>query len=241
MSLNIRTRAADLFAYLETEYGPRLSTLVLKADLLLAGNKPSATELNNVIGRMTRMVILSHNSFTTILLYIQKLRTLDANLAREALLELLETRLYDHGDQLLIDKAVVMAVYVCSEPANTGASAVASLQGLMESVHQSGQSPLAEEATHAAQALMWKTIESSIQNGKTDVGEHWCRLALHPLLASSGDSNRSKMARKLMIIALSSGNNATAREAYSQMPRSGQRVALSQYLLYIHAILCLGM
>ncbi|KAF2154269.1 hypothetical protein K461DRAFT_320422 [Myriangium duriaei CBS 260.36] len=225
------SRAADLISYLENEQGPKLGVLLLKVELLCSKNPLDPTEYHKIISQMIQNAVLSQNAFKSILLHIQKLHALSAPLAHRSLELLLTARLFGSGDQSSIEKAIIMLVWTCStQPLDS--SSFALLSETMDATSNAISSSFSDEATHAALTLCWKCIEAGVQAQRSDVAEQWCRLAMHRLFSNAGDNNKSKIARKLMIVALAAGKVPVAREAFYQMSQAGQSIPSSQYLLY---------
>lgn len=226
-------RAADIVSFLDQENttASRLGIHLLKFQLLEARDSSEPIDFHQVLMQMIGTTILSPQSFKTIMYHVQKLHKLDPTLAQESLETLISVRLFEHGEMDLIEKAAVMRVWIAAQAPKDSHSAKA-LSGLLLTINDSVPNVFSEEATHAAQTLLWKCIEIAADAKQNVVAEKWCRLANHNLFSNAGHLNRSKIARKMMIISLASGNLPPAREAFYQMPQSGQDESASQYLLY---------
>lgn len=226
-----RSKAADLISYIESEQGIKLGVLLLKTDLLWSTGTPESAQYQIIISQMIHKVVLNHSTFKAVLVQIKKLQGLSATLARRSLEVFITSRLLDHGETLFIEKAVILLIWICSMQSAEEVD-LRGLQHTLESCYSSLSSSFSEEATHAAQSLCWKSIDLSLQARLFEDAEKWCRIARSVLFANAGDGNNIKLARKLMLISLSAGKTSVAREAYHQMPQSGQMSAYSQYLLY---------
>ncbi|GAM84547.1 hypothetical protein ANO11243_025430 [Dothideomycetidae sp. 11243] len=225
------TRAADLIACLENEHGLKLGVLLLKIDLLTAADHIDPVQYHAVISQMIQKVVLSENTFKTILFHIHKLQGLSVSLARKSLQSLLLLPLFEYGDGSFIEKAVIMLIWTFSTQ-SFDPSELTSLKEALDTTCNATSTRFGAEATHAAQTLCWKAIEMAVKEHKLDAAESWCRLATHSLFDNAGESNKSKIARKLMIIALLDGKASIAREAFYQMPEFGRLAPSSQYLMF---------
>ncbi|KAF4551924.1 Meiosis protein SPO22/ZIP4-like protein [Elsinoe fawcettii] len=226
-------RALDVLSYLDAEgsAGPRIGIYLLKFQALEARESKDASEYDEVLRQMIRTTILSPQTFRTIMFHVQKLHKLNVALARESLDSLMGTRLCDHGEMDLIEKATVMRIW-SSAQASSDAGSVDSLCQLLEDISNNLPDTFSEQATHAAQTLLWKATEAASEANHPDIAEKWCRLSAHRLFAKAGNTNKIKIARKAMIMALANGQHTRAREVFFQMPEAGQEAPASQFLLY---------
>jgi len=99
-------------------------------------------------------------------------------------------------------------------------------------IHDCIRRPMSADATHATQTLLWKGIDVASASGNVEAAMALCRLAQHALFDTAGDNNKSKLARKMISIALSQNDLDAAREAFFQMPESGKDAVLTRYLMY---------
>ena len=140
-------------------------------------------------------------------------------------------RLYDLGSQSWIEKAVVTRIWLGVITTPTLASAQ-KLEELFQETYSSTGIPFSTEATHAAQSLIWKLIDTPITAHPEAPPAVWCRLAGHALFQKAGDLNKSKLRRKMILDALANGDTDTAREAYFAMPESGKAAPITKYIMY---------
>ncbi|KAF2225046.1 meiosis protein SPO22/ZIP4 like-domain-containing protein [Elsinoe ampelina] len=226
-------RATDVLSYLDsdTSSGSRLGIHLLKFQTLEARQSKDPNEYNTVLRSMIQTTILSQQSFKTIMHHIQKLHSLSPTMAQQSLETLISTRLFEHGEMDMIEKATVMRTWSAVQAASDG-SAAESLNKVLNDISSSISQVFSEEATHAAQTLLWKAIETVSEANQSEVAERWCRLSAHKLFTKAGESNKSILTRKTMINALSNNKPSYAREIFFQMPKSGQETPASQYLLY---------
>ncbi|PNS16870.1 hypothetical protein CAC42_4834 [Sphaceloma murrayae] len=231
------SRATDLVSFLEQE-NPSASKLglhLLKIKLLEAKGSLGPAEYQHILMQMIQSTVLSPPTFKTIMHHVQKLHKISATHAQRALDAFLCARLFEHAEADLIEKAAVMRVWSAAQ-APLDIESANSLDSLLQDVVTCTPATFSEEATHASQTLLWKCIESAISATHFETAERWCRLACHTLFVKAGDINKSKLSRKLMVIALTTGKLSVAREAFYQMPRVGQEASASQYLLYRTAL-----
>lgn len=226
--------AAGLTALLEQEHSNKVALPVLKLKLLATQDPTPAPEYQKVIGDIINTAVINENTFNMIMHHIQKLTKMGSSgneLACTLLDRLLEFRLYKHGDVSFIEKTLVTRIHLVTS-CPSGTERITALSALLDQASDDLAQPLQAEAAHAAQSLIWKAAESAPANGRDDRVEELVSLANHRLFDRCGDLNKSKIARKRILIALNKGDDDSAREAYSQMPESGRDFIVSKYLMY---------
>lgn len=114
--------------------------------------------------------------------------------ACKALDELLKLRLIrdDHGQW--IEKAIITRIWISTSDAHAE-NALAQLQQLFDLLVQQFSFSLSAPATHAAQTLLWRKVESATAQDQNEVAEAWCRLCLHSVLGKAGAQNKVKVTR----------------------------------------------
>lgn len=151
-----------------------------------------------------------------------------AKLMDDLLIRLVETEKQDW-----IEKAAVTCLWLrSSSPNSETEDTLASVRDALDNLVHSIKRPLSAQATHAAQALLWKRIEAAYTQEQYEIAESWCKLAIHQVFEKSGEMNRSKIARKIILCALARQDLATAREAFFQMSETGKVVPMTRYLMY---------
>lgn len=60
----------------------------------------------------------------------------------------------------------------------------------------------------------------------------WCRIALHEIFASAGNTNLGKLGRKRILCAIHLNDAEMGREAFQSMPEICQRDPLTSYLMF---------
>ena len=232
-----RARAWNIVRDLEINYGGRLAVSLLKLDLFAQELEPSAQEYQLVLDKIILFVHLTESNVKTILHHIHQLRRWSAPLAQKSLATLISQRLLEATEPAWIEKAIVTFIWnatttsAISDPIHT-------LHGLFDEVAGAGNlaNGLGQQATHAAQILLWKCIESSFQQEQNELSERWCQLSLHPIFRQSGSLNTGKLQRKLMLCALNRAEPLAARETYLEMSSAIQGASTTQYLLYKSAL-----
>lgn len=228
-----RARAWIIVRDLEINHGGRLAVSLLKLDLLAREPEPSAQDYQLVLDKIILSVHLTEANVKTILHHIHQLRRWSPLLAQKSLATLVSQRLLEATEPAWIEKAIVTSVWnitatsAISDPIQT-------LRDMFDEVAGAGNlaNGLGQQATHAAQIILWKRIESSFQQEQNELSERWCRLSLHPIFRQSGSSNVGKLQRKLMLCALNRAEPREARETYLEMSSAIQSESTSQYLLY---------
>lgn len=209
----------------------KMAVSMLRLSVISAQEQVPADEFQSVLLRMIRSVILTESTFKTIMNQIQKLKKFNHRLACQTLEDFLSGRLSEARNQVWTEKAVITYVWIEASH-DQSLEQLDRLGELLDEVLQSAGQAFGPEATHAAQTLMWKRIDSGNVSTNGEVAAHWCRLASHALFGKAGELNRSKVARKMILLSLANGDFAAAREAYFQMPASGKAAPITLYLLY---------
>ncbi|GAB7337066.1 hypothetical protein MBLNU457_g2471t3 [Dothideomycetes sp. NU457] len=225
------TRAADLIALLESEFGNKMAISMLKLELLSMREPVPADEYQRVIVAMMTSVVLSDPNFKTIMHHIQKLKGWNASSAARTLDSFLINRLYAENNMVYIEKTLVTRVWISTSQA-VSLEEVQSLAATVNDIYNAARRSLNADATHAAQTLMWKSIDKASATEHFEIAKAWCRLTQHPLFDNAGEINKSKLARKMISLSLSQNDPAAAREAFFQMPESGKDAISTRYLMY---------
>ncbi|KAF2096421.1 SPO22-domain-containing protein [Rhizodiscina lignyota] len=227
-----RSKARDIVTLMETDYAEKMIVSLLKLEIILSEETVDADQYYNVINRMIRTIMLTANNIKTLMHHIHRLKTISPCHAVTALDDLLELRLVEVSDKAeWIEKAMITRIWISTLNPDDG-TALRSLQDFLEIAFRVLRQPPNVTATHAAQTLLWKRIESAFAAGHFDFAESWCQLAMHKLLENCGDINKSKVARKRILCSLSRQEFNRAREIYFQMPESSKAAPMTRYLMY---------
>ena len=230
------TKAWSIIHDLEMDQGERLAVCLLKLDLYAAERDPHPQEYSAALERIINTVHLSETNNKTILHHVHLLRSWAPSLAHDVLAMYICKRLLDTEHYAWTEKTLVVYVWIVTTSAELE-DPIGSLKRLLDEA-TAGAATLSPSATHAAQILLWKSIESCYQQQQYYLAEAWCKLALHKIFDKSGSTNVEKLQRKLMICALSQAESVKAREVYNQMSPTSQKEPATLYLLYKIAIRC---
>lgn len=224
-------KAENLVNRLEAETGSKLATLLLKLELLAKRSPVSSSDYAATVTKLITSVILTDDTFKTILYHIQKLRDLNVPIAITTIEHFIRIRLFEAGNLAWLEKTLVMRLWLCTV-SNQDDMLLSKTLHLLNDLHNASVPVFGADATHAAHTLIWKCIETAYSTDQRPLALQWCRLALHVLFSSVGNTNRHKIARKMMQIALGIGDLTSAREAYDALSDDGRREPLSMYLAY---------
>ncbi|EER25387.1 hypothetical protein CPC735_064870 [Coccidioides posadasii C735 delta SOWgp] len=161
-----RIKVTRLLSILENEYGHRPEVMLLHLDVIQTQKDPDCKQYYD------RSSIISTNY----------------EIAKQLILE----RLAPYGNETFLERGFV--TYVWMKTASPGVSdGVESLQGIVTKLMEAWKLPLSGEAAHASLILIWKKVAAAFDHKDYDTARNWCQLALHPLFANSGESNKCKI------------------------------------------------
>ncbi|KFY01778.1 hypothetical protein V490_00767 [Pseudogymnoascus sp. VKM F-3557] len=229
--------ANSLINSLENEVGDRLIVLLLKLEVLSAPVSQTfdCNAYGDVIYRMIRTVVMTEGNFKLIMHHIRKLNDKGPSLACNMLDSFLQSRLFEAGNDEWIEKALINRIWV-STNCRDYPEVLKSVGDALEIVGSNMNKPLSASATHTAQTLLWKRIESNYSEGKYEAAEGWCRLAMQRVFEQAGDLNKAKIVRKLLLCALGRGDISDARGILSQIPESSRDDPMTRLLMFKIAI-----
>ncbi|OBT96970.1 hypothetical protein VE01_05545 [Pseudogymnoascus verrucosus] len=229
--------ANSLINNLESEVGDRLIVLLLKLEVLSApvSRTFDCSAYGDVIYRMIRTVMLTEGNFKLIMHHIRKLNDKGPSLACSMLDSFLQSRLFEAGNEEWIEKALVNRIWISTNTRDCP-EVLKSVGEVLEAVGSNISKPLSASATHAAQTLLWKRIESNYSDGNYEAAEDWCRLAMQKVFEQAGDMNKAKIVRKLLLCALSRGDVSDARGIIGQIPGSSKDDPMTRFLMFKIAI-----
>ncbi|KFY45185.1 hypothetical protein V494_01110 [Pseudogymnoascus sp. VKM F-4513 (FW-928)] len=229
--------ANSLINNLEGEVGDRLIVLLLKLEVLSAPISQTfdCNAYGDVIFRMIRTVIMTDSNFKLIMHHIRKLNDKGPSLACNMLDSFLQSRLFEAGNEEWIEKALVNRMWISTNTRDCP-EVLKSVGEVLKVVGSNMSKPLSASATHAAQTLLWKRIESNYTQGNYDAAESWCRLAMNGVFEQAGDLNKAKIVRKILLCALSRGDISDARGLLGQIPESSKDDPMTRFLMFKIAI-----
>ncbi|OAK98096.1 SPO22-domain-containing protein [Phaeosphaeriaceae sp. SRC1lsM3a] len=229
-TIEAREKAWEMMKLMETDYADKLAVFLLKMELLSAAETFDSSGFYNVLLRMLRTVVLNNTNFKTIMHHVHILKEHNNEFAGKILDNLIDVRLLREENQSWIEKAVITRVWVSTTDVSD--NIIEHLRELFGTVSSNAQTSLSAPATHAAQTLLWKRVESCFNQEQHVVAEAWCRLCLHSIFDKAGAQNKARVARKIIQCALIRHDHAAAREAYNRMSESGRDEAVTRYLMY---------
>lgn len=226
-----RSNSWNIIQQLEIECGDRLAVLLLKLDHFATDPTHSPQDYTDVLQKIVRIVHLTDTNVKTILHHVHKLRSRSLPMAHTVLVAFLSERLLGGEQPKWLEKVIVTIIWNCTT--SKGPSAILeSLAELFDSLIAASSIALSPSATHAAQILMWKSIETNYNQKIYDAAAAWCEFSLHAVFGNSGGLNTGKLQRKLILCALGISNSARALEIYSQMSITNKNDPSTQYLIY---------
>jgi hypothetical protein len=168
---------------------------------------------------------------------ICKIKKASMDCALGAIEQLINTRLLPDLDAAMdndqvknwLEKAVVTYTSFCIATTDLTSPDVAHrMSTLFDYMVQRASDVLSPRATHAMQALIWKASNDALGSD----AEAWFETLQHPLFVSVGASNKARISRKVMVIALGREDLDTARAAFYELPASSQNEGMTRYLAY---------
>ncbi|KAI9697243.1 MAG: hypothetical protein M1836_004807 [Candelina mexicana] len=214
-----RTKAWSL------EFGDKSVVLVLKLELIATESLFDAQGYHDgkyILQRMMGSIVLTETNFKAIVGHIHKLRAGSPDLACKALDDLLTMRTFSTEKEAWVEKVLITRLWISTNSSDNN-NVLNQLYAILDSIASNIKEPLSAHATHAAQTLLWKRIESNYRQQNFAVAESWCRLSLHRVFERAGDLNTAKIARQ---------DPACAREVYNQMSDTGRATPMTKYLMF---------
>ncbi|KAI0588960.1 SPO22 domain-containing protein [Pyrenophora tritici-repentis] len=227
-------KAWHMVNLMDTDFGDKMVVSLLKVELLSEAHTIDTAEFYSA------NVAQDHASHTQIEgpqvrelinLPIFPLTICSNVTACRALDDMIDIRLFREENQNWIEKAVITRVWFGSSD-GISENTLEQLQALFDTVLQNSNVTFTAPATHAAQTLLWKSLEAAANQEHHDVAEAWCRLCLHPLFDKAGAQNKAKVSRKIIQCAYSRQHYDVARDVHLQMSESGRDEPVTRYLMY---------
>ncbi|KAK4242198.1 meiosis protein SPO22/ZIP4 like-domain-containing protein [Achaetomium macrosporum] len=182
-------KAKNYVEFIEAEAGNKFVVSLLKLELL---QKTPAEVFDSeayadVLRHIIRNFSFSESGFKVIMHHIRKLHDKSPG-AGCAVLDDFIVVLNGAEKDRWIEKAVVMRMWMITNQRD-------SLETINAAKNVLGYltSPLSAEAAVAAQALLWKKLESNYNQGQYDLAESWCQLSLNSIFRNCGPGNISKL------------------------------------------------
>ncbi|KAL3427171.1 hypothetical protein PVAG01_00680 [Phlyctema vagabunda] len=230
-------KAHSLVGILEHELGDKPVTLLLKLDL----NSPTNDSFNSeayydTLQRLICSLSLNEANIQMLLQRIRELRQKHPNLACRALDALLRLRVLKSNREDWVERLLNIRIWLID--GQDAESAISTLEKLLSAIAENIRKAISAPAAHAAQSLLWKQVEATYQEQCYDLTKRWCQLAMHDIFQNSGETNLSRIGRKLLQCALAQQDFTTARDVFGQMTDSTKDEPLTRFLMYKIAIRC---
>lgn len=227
-------KATKLVEYIELEVGNRPVVSLLKLEVFQ--KTPAEIFDDDAYGDVLRRLIKDFNSsdagFKLIIHHIRKLHDKSPGAAC-AVLDDFILSLRGVDDNSWMEKAVITRMWMITNQRDTNET-IETVRGVLSNLTR----PLSAEAAVAAQALIWKKLESNYSQKKYDIAENWCRLSLHHIFQNCGPGNMAKLERKLLLCALAQNELETAITAVQSLSKQSWREPMTAYLAFKVAIRC---
>ncbi|KAL2024147.1 hypothetical protein VTK56DRAFT_9927 [Thermocarpiscus australiensis] len=221
-------RAKNYVDFIEAEAGNKFVVSLLKLELL---QKTPAEVFDSeayadVLRHIIRNFSFSESGFKLIIHHIRKLHDKSPG-AGCAVLDDFILALSGAEKDGWMEKAVVTRMWMITNQRDSSET-INAVQDVLGYVTK----PLSAEAAVAAQALLWKKIESNYTQGQYDLAERWCQLALHSVFQNCGPSNTSKLERKLLLCALARNSLEAAMSIIHNMSPQSWKEPMTAYLAF---------
>ncbi|KAK4166205.1 meiosis protein SPO22/ZIP4 like-domain-containing protein [Cladorrhinum sp. PSN259] len=182
-------KAKNSVDFLEGEMGNKLVVSLLKLEVLqkTPGEVFDGDAYAEVLRHIIRNFNYSESEFKLIMHHIRKLHDKSPGIGG-ALLDDFIIVLRGPGKTQWMEKAIITRVWMITNQRDS-AETLSSVQGILGHLSK----PLSPEAAVAAQALLWKKLESNYTQGQHELAESWCQLALHHIFQNCGPLNTAKL------------------------------------------------
>ncbi|KAJ4405152.1 sporulation-specific protein 22 [Neurospora sp. IMI 360204] len=227
-------KATKLVDYIESEVGNRPVVSLLKLEVLR--KTPAEIFDDDAYADVLRRLIKDFNSsgagFKLIIHHIRKLHDKSPGAAC-AVLDDFILSLRGVEDNSLMEKAVITRMWMITNQRDTNET-IDTVRGVLSNLTR----PLSAEAAVAAQALIWKKLESNYSQKQYDIAENWCRLSLHHIFQNCGPGNMAKLERKLLLCAIARNELEAALSVVHNLSKQSWREPMTAYLAFKVAIRC---
>ncbi|KAF2741108.1 SPO22-domain-containing protein [Polyplosphaeria fusca] len=235
--INAFEKASDMVRLMENDYGDKFVVSLLKLELLSTSASFDSSKYYAVLLTIIRTVVLNETNFKTIMHHVHRLKDHSGVTACKVVEDLLDIRLFREDNDCWIEKAFIARVWI-GTTITLADNGFESLREICDLTQRNTRAPLSAPAAHAAQTLLWKMVEAAHNQENFAEAEAWCSLCLHPLFDNAGTLNKSKIARRSIMCALSRQDYPAAREIFSRMSDTGKSEPVTRYLMYKTALQC---
>ncbi|KAL1836750.1 hypothetical protein VTJ49DRAFT_4709 [Mycothermus thermophilus] len=224
--------AQNQVAFIESEAGNKFVVSLLKLELLqkMPAEVFDTEGYGDILRHIIRSFPVSDSGFKLIMHHIRKLHDKSPGAGCAVLDDLIVALSRAEKDEW-VEKAVVTRVWMITNQRDTAETIKAA-----EDVLGQLSRPLSSEAAVAAQALLWKKLESNYTQGHYDLAERWCQLSLNGVFQNCGPGNTSKLERKLLMCALARNSLDAATAIIHKMSPQSWKEPMTAYLAFKVAI-----
>ncbi|KAL2263859.1 hypothetical protein VTK26DRAFT_4655 [Humicola hyalothermophila] len=217
---------------LESEASNKFVVSLLKLELLqrTPAEVFDSERYADVLRHIIRKSTYSESGFKLVMHHIRKLHDKSPG-AGCAVLDDFILALTSAEKAMWTERAVVTRMWMITNQRDS-VETIKAAQGVLEHLSM----PLSAEAAVAAQALLWKKLESSYSQGQYDLAESWCQLSLHGGFRNCGPRNISKLERKLLLCALARNDLSTAASIIHKMSEQSWKEPMTAYLAFKVAV-----
>ena len=168
---------------------------------------------------------------------INKVKRVSFGTAVSAIEQLITARLLPDLDAVMgndqvktwLEKAIVTYTSLCTTTTNDDKPRVLErVPQLFDNVVRRAGDIISPRATHAMQALVWKASNDA----NASHAEIWLGILQHSIFASVGPTNKTRITRKVMLVALQRDELDMARASFHQLPLPAQNEGMTRYLAY---------
>ncbi|KAF2762127.1 SPO22-domain-containing protein [Pseudovirgaria hyperparasitica] len=227
-----RRRAWDLLRLMESDFTDKMVVLLLKLEMMSTERSPDTATYSSTLLRMVPSLVITDTNFKTLMHHIHYLKSKDdTKSACTVLDELILQRLCEPDRHKYLEKACVTRIWVDSQTPDSDEH-FASFSVFLDLIRNNLQQPFSAIATHAAQTLLWRKIETSYSQQRYESSRTWCNMSLHNLFENAGEMNKAKISRKMILCSLAIQDYADARRTFFTMTETGKLAGITQYLMY---------
>ncbi|RPA87005.1 SPO22-domain-containing protein [Ascobolus immersus RN42] len=229
-------KAGELIDVMMDDWPMRIVVYLQRMDWIEASGKGSG-EYAKVLKKTIAVVQITDTSLKTIIGKIHSLSQKSNKLACECLDDLILRRITNLDRDEWIEQTFVTRLWITvKDSANVEDEVLVGLKELLDGLERQITHNLSPKTTHCAQALLWKVSEAANIQRKYDSSLKWCKLALHNVFSKAGENNLTKIARRVILCSIETGNYDEAKTTFDAMSQAGKDNPTTRYLAFKLAI-----
>ncbi|CAK1355183.1 unnamed protein product [Cercospora beticola] len=238
------SRAHEVVTQLESRnsLSNRISLPLLKLSIMAKMQNVDSAEVEWTLLHAIRLCHLTQHNFTLVMQAASKAYHTFPDIAISAMQIFAMDRILpemasagDRADQVKdwLEKATITCtLWASRQMIETGKYLSDKLLLLYDQIQQRQSEPFTTKATHAAQTLIWKAVDGSVNAASGGC----CQLLRHPLFCNAGHVNKGRIGRRLMRGALDANELDAAHQYFLEMPISVQNEAATRCMAFQLAI-----